>query len=58
MSRFNGVATKYLDFYVNYYQNIRQKLDLFNQLFQINSYYRICDIRNKRICFENPLTSI
>ena len=34
------------------------RLDLFNQLFQINSYYRICDIRNKRICFENPLTSI
>ena len=56
MSRFNGVATKYLDFYVNYYQNIKAKLDLFNQLFQINSYYRICDIRNKRICFEHPLT--
>ena len=58
MSRFNGVATKYLDYYVSYYQNIRQKLDLFNQLFQINSYYRICGIRNKRICFENPLTSV
>ena len=35
MIRFNGVATKYLDFYVNYYQNIKDKVDVFNQLFQI-----------------------
>ena len=52
MIRFNGVATKYLDFYVNYFKNIEDKVDVFNQLLLVPSYYRNVDIRNKRVCFE------
>ena len=52
MIRFNGVATKYLDYYVEYFKNVKDKVDIFNQILQMNSYYRNIDIRNKRICFE------
>jgi len=52
MIRFNGVATKYLDFYVDYFKNIKDKVDIFNQLLLVPSYYRNVDIRNKKICFE------
>ena len=52
MIRFNGVATKYLDYYVEYFKNVKDKVDIFNQLLQMNSYYRNIDIRNKRVCFE------
>jgi len=27
MTRFNGVATKYLDYYVNYFQSMKSKID-------------------------------
>ena len=52
MSRFNGVATKYLDNYVNYFREFRDKIDTFNQLLQLRGCYRIVDIRNRKICFE------
>ena len=52
MIRFNGVATKYLDYYVEYFKNVKDKVDVFNQILQMNSYYRNIDIRNKRVCFE------
>ena len=32
MSRFNGVATKYLDNYVNYYNEVRNNVDVFDAL--------------------------
>ena len=53
MSRFNGVATKYLDNYVNYFREFRDKIDTFNQLLQLQGCYRLVDLRNKRVCFEN-----
>ena len=53
MSRFNGVATKYLDNYVNYFREFRDKIDTFNQLLQLQGCYRVVDIRNRKICFEN-----
>ena len=53
MGRFNGVATKYLDNYINYFREFRDKIDTFNQLLQLQGYYRVCDIKMRRICFEN-----
>ncbi len=53
MSRFNGVATKYLDNYVNYFREFRDKIDTFNQLLQLQGCYRLVDLRKKRVCFEN-----
>ena len=55
MSRFNGVATKYLDNYVNYFREFRDKIDTFNQLLQLQGYYRIADIKARRVCFEKPI---
>ena len=52
MIRFNGVATKYLDNYVNYFREFRDKIDTFNQLLQLQGYYRVCDLKNRKICFE------
>ena len=51
MSRFNGVATKYLDNYVNYFREFRDKIDTFNQLLQLQGCYRLVDLRKKRACF-------
>jgi len=53
MIRFNGVATKYLDNYVNYFREFRDKIDTFNQLIQLQGFYRVCDIKNRKVCFEN-----
>ena len=53
MSRFNGVATKYLDNYVNYFREVRDNIDIFSQLLNIQGFYRVADIRNRKICFEN-----
>ena len=55
MIRFNGVATKYLDNYVNYFREFRDKIDTFNQLLQLQGYYRVSDIRRRRVCFEKPI---
>ena len=40
MNRFNGVATKYLDNYVNYFREFRDKIDTFNQLLQLQGFYK------------------
>ena len=55
MIRFNGVATKYLDNYVNYFREFRDKIDTFNQLLQLQGFYRVCDIKARRVCFEKPI---
>ena len=55
MIRFNGVATKYLDNYVNYFREFRDKIDTFNQLLQLQGYYRVVDLRNRRVFFEGGL---
>ena len=52
MIRFNGVATKYLDYYVEYFKNIKDNVDIFTALLNNAVYCRNIDIRNKRICFE------
>jgi len=55
MVRFNGVATKYLDNYVNYFNDIRNRIDYFNQLLNLQGYYRVKDLRKRKICFEQPI---
>lgn len=57
MQRFNGVATKYLDLYVDYFKEIKANIDIFADLLQTSYYCRASDIRTKRICFENVFTS-
>lgn len=52
MIRFNGVATKYLDNYINYFREVRDNIDIFSQLLNIQGFYRVVDIRNRKICFE------
>ena len=52
MVRFNGVATKYLDYYVSYFQSMKSKIDVFNEILNSNLQYGIVDIKNKRVCFE------
>ena len=32
MIRFNGVATKYLDYYVEYFKNVKDNIDIFTSL--------------------------
>ena len=51
MSRLNGVGNKYLDNYVNYFNDIRNRIDYFNQLLNLQGYYRVVDLRKRRICF-------
>ena len=58
MIRFNGVATKYLDNYVNYFREFRDKIDTFNQLLQLQGYYRVVDIKARKVGFDVPVTSI
>ena len=52
MIRFNGVATKYLDYYVEYFNNIKDNIDVFTALLNNACYCRNVDVKNKRICFE------
>jgi len=52
MVRFNGVATKYLDYYVEYFKNIKDNIDIFTALLNNTVYCRNIDVRNKRVCFE------
>ena len=52
MIRFNGVATKYLDYYVEYFKNIKDNIDIFTALLNNTCYCRNMDIRNKRVCFD------
>lgn len=52
MVRFNGVATKYLDYYVEYFKNIKDNIDIFTVLLNNACCCRNVDIRNKRVCFN------
>ena len=52
MIRFNGVATKYLDYYVEYFREIRAKTNIMAELIAINGFYRVADVKAKRVCFE------
>ena len=52
MIRFNGVATKYLDYYVEYFKNIKDNVDIFTALLNNAVYCRNVDVKNKRVCFE------
>ena len=52
MIRFNGVATKYLDYYVEYFKNIKDNIDVFTVLLNNAVYCRNVDVRNKMVCFE------
>ena len=58
MIRFNGVATKYLDYYISYFQSMKSKIDVFNMVLNSNLQYGVVDIRNKRVCFEKPINSL
>ena len=58
MVRFNGVATKYLDYYVEYFKNIKDNIDVFTALLNNACYCRNIDIRNKRVCFESLVSKI
>ena len=58
MIRFNGVATKYLDYYVNYFQSMKSKIDVFNMVLNSNLQYGIADVRNKRVCFDRIVNGI
>ena len=48
MSRFNRVVTKYLDNYVNYYNEVRNNVDVFDALLNINGSYLIKQIKDRR----------
>ena len=50
--RFNGVATKYLDYCVEYFREIRAKTNIMAELIAINGFYRVADVKAKRVCFE------
>jgi len=53
MIRFNGVATKYLDYYVEYFKNIKDNIDIFTALLNNACYCSVNEIKHKRVCFEN-----
>ena len=52
MAKFNGVATKYIDFYMNYFREFRAKADIMAELIAMNGFYRVADVKAKRVCFE------
>ena len=54
MVRFNGVATKFLDYYVEYFNSLKQQIDIFTSLFNTDMNYKVSNIRAKRVCFKNP----
>ena len=51
MVRFNCVATKFLDYYVEYFNSLKQQIDIFASLFNNDMNYKVCNIRVKRVCF-------
>ena len=58
MIRFNGVATKYLDFYVNYFKEVKAKTNIFAELMALNGFYRVADVKAKKVCFEKIVNVI
>ena len=53
MIRFNEVTTKYLDIYINYFRELRDKINTFNQLLQLQGCCGLVDLMKRRICFES-----
>ena len=49
----NGVATKYLDKYVNYFREFSDKIDTFNQLLQLQGCYGVCYIKRRRVWLDS-----
>ena len=43
----------YLLYYVNYFHEVRDNIDIFSQLLNIQGFYRVVDTINRKICFEN-----
>lgn len=58
MIRFNGVATKYIDFYMNYFREFITKADIMAELITLNGLCRVSDIRSKRVCFESLVSKM
>ena len=58
MIGFNGVATKYIDFYMNYFREFRTKADIMSELITLNGLCRVSDIRSKRVCFESLVSKM
>ncbi len=58
MIRFNGVATKYLDYYVEYFREISAKTNILAELIAMNGFYRVADVKAKRVCFERMINNI
>ena len=58
MIRFNGVATKYIDFYMNYFREFITKANIMSELITLNGLCRVSDIRNKRTCFESLVSKM
>ena len=53
MVKFNGVATKFLDYYVEYFNSLKQQMDIFTSLFNTTLTCKVCNVKSKGICFEN-----
>ena len=52
MIRFNEVATKYLDYYVEFFKNIKDNIDISTALLNNSCYCMNVEIRNNGVCFE------
>ena len=44
-----------LHYHFNYFREFRDKIDTFNQLLQLQGFYRVCDLKNRKICFESGI---
>ena len=51
IDRFNGVSTKYLDNYVNFFKLVKSKVNAFEQVIEQSGICRVSDIQNKGLCF-------
>ena len=49
--KFKGVATKYLDYYIDYCKFVKQQLDIFSLILGRNELCFIKNIKNKKINF-------
>ena len=58
MIRFNGVATKYLYYYVKYFREISAKANILAKLIAMNGFYRVTDVKAKRVCFKKMANNI
>ena len=58
MVRFNGVSTKFLEYYVEYFRKMKDKVDVFNELLTCAYYWRVCDVKQQKVCFESVINKI